>query len=55
MKPNKDYDDEVCSDCEDLLKEPNMTQSILDEKHTDCHGWFHCGDECCGGCIHCGY
>ena len=52
-KPNKDYDGDDCFICEDMVKE-GCSQEDIDKEHADCHGWTHCGEDCCGFCLHCG-
>lgn len=50
---NKDYSGDKCWQCQELLK-GNKTQEQINKAHEDCHGWYHCENECCGGCSVCG-
>lgn len=43
-----------CNTCKTMAEENGMTQKKLDADHSDCHGWFHCGSDCCGSCFICG-
>ena len=43
----------VCYKCKELIKEGRSMKYVLGD-HDDCHGWTHCGDECCGPCSFCG-
>lgn len=54
LKINKNYLGDECSTCKSLAESANITQERLDDLHEDCHGWYHCEPECCGGCIYCG-
>jgi hypothetical protein len=42
-----------CWQCESLRKQ-GISEEDIEKEHSDCHGWFHCGDECCGSCSVCG-
>lgn len=46
--------DNDCYHCARLAGEKNATQKDLDTEHEKCHGWTHCGDDCCGKCSYCG-
>ncbi len=43
---------EECWQCRELL-EKSVNKNKVDKDHEDCHGWYHCGPECCGGCPVC--
>lgn len=51
--PRTYYNGEVCFKCEQLIKY-GKTQNQIDIEHENCHGWYHCGNECCGECSYCG-
>lgn len=42
-----------CFRCEDM-KKAGKPEDEQDEAHSDCHGWTHCGPDCCGACPYCG-
>lgn len=44
---------ESCWQCDRILEDGGTVVSAL-KQHDDCHGWVHCGDECCGRCSICG-
>ena len=46
-------ENEDCYNCIDLKKE-GLSDKKINEEHDSCHGWTHCGDECCGACSYCG-
>jgi len=50
---NKNYYGNPCWQCKDLLK-GKKTQEEIDKEHNSCHGWYHCGNKCCGECDICG-
>lgn len=54
VKPLKNYDDEECIGCLIALKYKDLTKEQLKNDHNDCHGWHHCGENCCGPCSTCG-
>jgi hypothetical protein len=41
-----------CRTC-DYLKEDEVNEEEIVEAHLNCHGWSHCGPDCCGVCEHC--
>lgn len=49
----KNYYGDTCWQCEELLKQGKEQKEII-EQHDNCHGWYHCGGECCGCCSVCG-
>lgn len=54
IKPLKNYEDEDCLGCLNDLKYRALTVKDLEVRHNNCHGWYHCGDKCCGPCSTCG-
>lgn len=55
MKIHKEYDGSECDRCKELSQQQDITQEDIDKEHFSCHGWYHCGEGCCGVCRHCGY
>lgn len=53
MEIPKDYHGDDCWQCEDLIN-AGVKETDVEKAHDNCHGWFHCGEECCGGCGTCG-
>jgi hypothetical protein len=54
VRPNKNYSGDICYSCENLIEE-GKTQEEVDKDHEECHGWYHCGPQCCGECDVCGF
>lgn len=50
--PN-DFYENPCYKCEELKKK-GRSEEFIKKEHSKCHGWYHCGEECCGGCLFCG-
>ncbi len=46
-------DDSECYKCQELADKGTPLANIR-EDHARCHGWSHCGIECCGDCPRCG-
>ena len=44
----------ICYTCWNDEYELNQTPEHADAQHARCHGWVHCGANCCGRCSHCG-
>lgn len=49
----KKYDGDDCYRCEDMERGGKSIEDMVEE-HDNCHGWNHCGPECCGECPYCG-
>lgn len=60
-----DCDGNVCHSCIGLLtagsiysfstvKNKGVSIKVAKKDHENCHGWYHCGPECCGECPVCG-
>lgn len=48
----KNYNGDECFECAWGYKDNKSPETILAD-HDACHGWYHCGNECCGPCYHC--
>ena len=44
---------EECYRCSEMVIESGSFEGVQ-EDHERCHGYMHCGDECCGACYICG-
>ena len=42
-----------CIECQEDLKN-SLDKEKVQKFHEGCHGWVHCGTECCGNCPYCG-
>lgn len=42
-----------CYECKELLEEGARLE-VVKKNHKFCHGWTHCGEDCCGPCTFCG-
>lgn len=45
-------ENKTCDAC-GKLKKDKVPKKEREKKHIDCHDWYHCGDDCCGGCPYC--
>jgi len=45
---------DACLKCRWLLEEGWGFPEVVEDHRSRCHGYLHCGAECCGSCPYCG-
>jgi len=50
----KEYIKGDCRQCDSLVENRDISVEEAVKSHNDCHGWNHCGEDCCGICDICG-
>lgn len=55
LKPMQNYSGDSCGSCIWRINDGVFTtQKEVEQHHSNCHDWVHCGNECCGECEVCG-